>query len=249
MLNSLWWMIFYVLLLFTSLLLGIRYGTVYKKKRSWESSGIENAIIGIFGLIISFTFLQAGNAHRERSANLHREVNNIDMLYRYSRELPDSMYQYTRNMLSVFLQNQLVYEKTGDITTFATAQKMSEAYWQNLRTFKKQATPEQAETVNKISGYFEQIMAAATLYAYANYERTPVFIMFLLITVSLLIGFLVGFMNGIKSRVHFLVPVIYFVTISLTMLVISDLNNPRIGLIRPGYHHIQAAYDFIKQQQ
>ncbi len=175
MLNSLWWMIFYVLLLFTSLLSGIRYGTAYKKKRSWESSGIENAIIGIFGLIISFTFLQAGNAHKERSANLHREVNHINMLYRYSRELPDSMYQYTRSMLSGFLQNQLVYEKTGDVTTFATAQKMSDAYWQNLRDFKKRATPEQAETVEKISGYFEQIMAAATLYAYANYERTPGF--------------------------------------------------------------------------
>ncbi len=248
MLNSLWWISFYILLLFTSLLLGIRYGVVYKKKRSWESSGIENAIIGIFGLIISFTFLQAGNAHRERSANLHREVNNIDMLYRYSRELPDSLHRYTQNMLTGFLQNQLIYEKTGDVTTFATAQKMSEVYWKNLRGFKKQATPEQAEVVDKISGYFEQIMAAATLYAYANYERTPVFIMFLLITVSLLIGFLVGFMNGIKSRVHFLVPVIYFVTISFTMLVISDLNNPRIGLIRPGYHHIQVAYDFIKQQ-
>ncbi|MCH5715588.1 hypothetical protein [Niabella hibiscisoli] len=134
------------------------------------------------------------------------------------------------------------------MTTFATAQKMSDAYWKNLRSFKKQATPQQAEVVDKISGYFEQIMAAATLYAYANYERTPVFIMLLLITVSLLIGFLVGFMNGIKSRVHFLVPVIYFVTISFTMLVISDLNNPRLGLIRPGYHHIQAAYDFIKEQ-
>ncbi|MCH5715589.1 hypothetical protein [Niabella hibiscisoli] len=102
MLNTLWGMIFYVLLLFTSLILGIRYGAVYKKKRSWESSGIENAIIGIFGLIISFTFLQAGNAHRERSANLHREVNNIDMLYRYSRELPDSMHRYTQNMLTGF---------------------------------------------------------------------------------------------------------------------------------------------------
>ncbi|WP_114789947.1 hypothetical protein U0035_11520 [Niabella yanshanensis] len=247
MLNSLWWMIFYVVLLFTSLLLGIRYGTVHKKKRSWESSGIENAIIGIFGLIISFTFLQAGNAHRERSANLHREVNNIDMLYRYSRELPDSMYRYTQVMLTGFLQNQLHYEKTGDVTTFATSRKMSDTYWKHLRHFKKQAAPQQAEIVDKISGYFEQIMAAATSYAYANYERTPVFIMFLLITVSLLIGFLVGFMNGIKSRVHFLVPIIYFVTISLTMLVISDLNNPRIGLIRPGYHHLQAAYDFIKQ--
>lgn len=248
MLNSLWWMMFYVLLLFVSLLLGIRYGTAYKKKQAWESSGIENAIIGIFGLIISFTFLQAGNAHRERSANLHREVNNIDMLYRYSRELPDSMYRYTQHMLTAFLQNQLTYEKTGNVTTFTASKRMSDAYWQKLQAFKARSTTQQAAVVDKIAGYFEQITAAVTLYAYANYERTPVFIMFLLVTVSLLIGFLVGFMNGIKSRVHYLVPLIYFVTISLTMLVISDLNNPRIGLIRPAYHHIQAAYEFIKVQ-
>lgn len=248
MLNTLPAIICYVILLFASLISGIRYGAMYKKKRTWESSGIENAIIGIFGLIISFTFLQAGNAHKERSANLHREVNNISMLYRYSRELPDPMHRYTQKMLTGFLQNQLNYEKTGDVNTFTTSQKMSEVYWQNLRTFRKQAMPEQAVIIDKIAGYFEEIMAAATLYAYANYERTPLFIMFLLIIVSLLIGFLVGFMNGIKNRIHLLVPLIYFVTISLTMLVISDLNNPRMGLIKPGYHHLQAAYDFIKAQ-
>lgn len=70
--------------------------------------------------------------------------------------------------------------------------------------------------------------------------------MFLLVIVSLLIGFLIGFMNGIKSKIHYIVPVIYFVMIALTMMVIIDLNNPKIGLIKPSYHHLKMTYEYIK---
>lgn len=242
----------FFILLFSFLLLlsigtGIVCATRYKKKSKWESSGIENSIVGIFALIISFTFLQAGNAHRDRSANIHREANYIDMLYRYSKEMPDSFYRYTQNELIIFLKNQLSYEKSNDAQFFYKAKMASDSYWSNLREYKKQRSDSAyADQVNKISECFDQIQAAVSLNAYSYYERTPPFVMFLLVIASLLIGFLVGFMNGMKPKIHFLVPFIYFVMITLTMMVISDLNNPKLGLIKPSYHHLQITYEYIK---
>ena len=71
--DSLWFNFLFAALLFLSIGSGIIYAKRYKKKSKWESSGIENSVVGIFGLIISFTFLKAGNAHHERAANIHKE--------------------------------------------------------------------------------------------------------------------------------------------------------------------------------
>ena len=91
--DSSWFNFLFPIILFISIGAGIFYAVQYKKKHKWETSGIENAVVGIFGLIISFTFLQAGNAHRERYANIHKQANSIDMLYRYSKEMPDSFHR------------------------------------------------------------------------------------------------------------------------------------------------------------
>lgn len=249
-LNSSFFILVYYLILIFFIGLGIFIANRLKKKSKWESSGIENAIIGIFALIISFTFLQAGNAHKDRSANIHSEANYIEMLYRYSKEMPDTFYRYTRNEIATLLKNQLAYEKTNDEQFFYKSKVASDSYWTRLRKFKEGGSDSvNASTVNKISECFDQIQAAVSLNAYSFYERTPSLVMFLLVTGSLLIGFLVGFMNGIKPKIHFLVPFIYFVLIAITMAVISDLNNPRLGLIKPSYHHLQKTFEYINNDQ
>lgn len=247
LLNSSWFTFSFAVLLLLSICCGIFYATRYKKKANWESSGVEAAIVGIFGLIISFTFLQAGNAHRERYANIHKEAINIEMLYRYSKEMPDSFQRYTRQVLTSFLDNQLDYEKTGDRQFFFKAKKISDSYWEMLRSYNIQSSDfGNTHPLNKISDCFDQVQSSVSLYAYADYERTPPFIMFLLVTVASLIGFLVGFMNGIKPKTHYLVPTIYFVLITLTIMVISDLNNPRMGFIKPSYHHLKVTQEYIR---
>ncbi|MBZ4189233.1 hypothetical protein [Niabella beijingensis] len=243
MLDSLWVIGIYIILLFLTIAGGIWYAVRYRKRFRWESSGIENSIVGIFGLIISFTFLQAGNAHRERYTYLHEEANCIDVLYRYSKELPDSFHLYTKNKLQQFLENHLAYEQSGDVRFFYKAKAQSDEYWNKFVAYKKQHNN---VTTDKIADYFDRLQATVALFAYSNYERTPAFVVFLLIVVSMLIGFLVGFMNGVKERIHYMVPVIYFVMVSLTMLVISDLNNPRVGLIRPSYYHLQLTLEYIR---
>lgn len=244
--DSSWFTFFFSTLLFLFIGSGILYASLYKKKNKWESSGIENSVVGIFGLIISFTFLQAGNSHRERYAYIHREANNIEMLYHYSKEMPDSFYKQTKIFLMAFLNNQLTYkEQANDEQFLFNAKQIADLYWSDLEYYKKQNT-NWTNQLNKISDCFDEIRLSFLLNAYSYSERTPPLVMFLLVTMSLLIGFLVGFMNGIKSKIHYLVPLIYFVMITLTMMVITDLNNPLGGLIKPNYHHLKITYEYIK---
>jgi len=53
-------------------------------------------------------------------------------------------------------------------------------------------------------------------------------------------------MNAIKSKIYYVVPLIYFVIVALTMMVITDLNNPFSGFIKPNYHNLKMTYKHIK---
>jgi len=75
------------------------------------------------------------------------------------------------------------------------------------------------------------------LYSYD--ERTPPIVIFLLVISSWLIGLLVGFLNGFHKSKHILVPLLYFIMVSLTMQAIRDLDNPAKGGIRPQYSNLQ----------
>ena len=135
--DSSWFNFLFPIILFLLIGAGVLYAVHYKKKHKWETSGIENAVVGIFGLIISFTFLQAGNAHRERYANIHKQANSIDMLYRYSKEMPDSFHQQTKLFLLNFINYQITYKKQPNDEEFLSkAAKIMDYYWSHLGYFK-----------------------------------------------------------------------------------------------------------------
>ena len=246
--DSSWFNFLFCLILFLFIGAGVLYAVQYKKKHKWENSGIENAVVGIFGLIISFTFLQAGNSHHERYAYIHKQANSIDMLYRYSKEMPDSFHRHTKLFLLTFINYQLTYKpKQSDEDFLENAEKIIDSYWSYLANYKKQSTSiTNANQLNKISDCLDQLQSFFILNAYSYSERAPSLVMFLLVIMSLLIGFLVGFMNAVKTKIHYIVPLIYFVMVALTMMVITDLNNPFTGSIKPNYHHLKMTYEYIK---
>ena len=71
--------------------------------------------------------------------------------------------------------------------------------------------------------------------------------MLLLIISSLIVGLLVGFMNGFEDKKHYLVPLIYIVIVSFTMQSIRDLDDPLKGTIRPSVSNLEALYNNLKK--
>lgn len=52
------------------------------------------------------------------------------------------------------------------------------------------------------------------------------------------IGILVGFTNSAQETRHYFVPLLFVVLSVLTIQAISDLDNPKLGFIRPNYDNL-----------
>ncbi len=249
-LDSSYYNTLFALALVCAVTAGIFFAIRFKKKKTWESTGVESAVIGIFGLIISFTFLQSGNAHKERSVFIHDESSAIDRLFRYSKQMPDSFALQTKTMLIDYLNNQFSFDKkqldNGKLVA-DNAGKILTDYWNYLSQYRSQHNnPTVAVQLDKINGAFDNLKYSTTRHAYSFGERTPAVVMLLLTITSMMIGFLVGFMSGVKNNIHFLVAIIYVVIISMVMMVIRDMNDPFRGFIQPNYLDLKHNYEIIK---
>ena len=188
-----------------------------------------------------------------RYAFIHQEANAAELLYRYSKEMPDSFAKETKYYLINFLDNQTSsrkHENDSARPVMKRAISVFENYWAYKTAYEHQNTdPAIDRKLEQLSRYCDDIKSSFSRIAYSYNERTPSTVMYLLIISSLLIGFLIGFMNGVNSSVHYLVPLIFVVFISLIMLVIRDLNNPFGGIIKPNYVDLITLSDYIKNSK
>src|SRR5688500_6695939 len=87
----------------------------YKRQVAWKPSGIENGILGLFGLLLSFTLLMSGNAQKERTIMVHQMGDGVaqmkvasDVLAPQDRQV---VYAYLRRHIDLHLA---LYEKEID---------------------------------------------------------------------------------------------------------------------------------------
>src|SRR5262249_33272685 len=75
----------YPILLISSVVLGFYLAQRYYRgqNKTWKASGIENGVIGIFSLLISFTLLSSNNSLKDRNSLIHQQA---DALAQMNRE-------------------------------------------------------------------------------------------------------------------------------------------------------------------
>ena len=243
--DSNWFSFLFPVLLILFVGIGYYAAAKYKKISSWESSGVENAVIGIFALLISFTFLNSGNAFRDRNSLIHQEADAIMKMSRYASTLDDTTNQLTRTFIKDFLLNQIEQHEENfhnNDSLMYQGREISTAYWNTLQSRRTTMDVNQLVNFNNLCNAFDQLQNYFARLAFSFDERTPHLIMYVLIIASLLIGILIGFMNAIKSKVHYLVPAIYVILICLMMQTIRDLDNPYKGIILNNYADIEDVF-------
>jgi hypothetical protein len=119
-LDSAWLTLLYPILLFGCLLLGIIYSHrfYHRRKRVWKLVGIENGLLGIFALLLSFTMVVSGNFVRERADCIHAEAEELALIFRTSKFYDDSLQEHVHQYLRDFLRIQLG-KKTPSISECA----------------------------------------------------------------------------------------------------------------------------------
>jgi len=242
--ESAWFTIIYSLLLLLSIAGGyiLARNQYLKKQKAWKPSGTENAIIGFYSLLLSFALLSSGNANKERTNLIHQHADALSAIYRESTLSPDSVTRVIRERLVAILTAKLesVNQKAKDEDIVSDTK--TDSLYGRLHSDIKQMATLKVITPDEHRFYIDKLNAAIALdyhIQYSELERTPITIMILLIGGSFLIGVLIGFTNGFNEEHHFLIPFIFFVLTSLTVISIRDLDNPTVGWIRPSYKNYE----------
>jgi hypothetical protein len=212
----------------------------YRRQVAWKASGIENGILGLFGLLLSFTLLMSGNAQKERTNMVHQMGDGVaqmkiaaDVLAPEDRT---AVYGYLRSHIDLHLA---LYEKQIEKTSSLVNElnKLNENFWPMLHY--KNDSVEFNQDIHTLLPIYNQLNSASFKLTYSYSERIPPLIYLVLILSSWLLAVLVGFMNGFHEKRHYLVPLIYLVIVSLMMQAIRDIDNPYKGSVKPKYENLK----------
>jgi hypothetical protein len=86
---------------------------------------------------------------------------------------------------------------------------------------------------------------------YGHEERIPRLMIDLLLISAMLIGLLVGFMNGvggIELR-QMLTSLVFLIIVLLTIRTVLDMNNPYFGTIQPELENLERLLDALRGSQ
>lgn len=237
--------IVYTFLFAISIVIGYWYAerNFIKKNRVWKPIGVENGVIGFFGLTLSFVLVMAGTTSKERNALIHSHSSTLELIHMNSLFFPQTMRRVVDQELltMIELRRQLGNTEAGEFDAVCDRiEKEHLRIWNELKSNAGELTSSQMTSLT-------QSIAEGTALHYrikqSYRERTPMRLMLVLLLGSWLIGLLIGFMAGVNTDHNWLVPIIFFVLTLVIVLTIHDLDNPQSGLIRPSY----GGYDNLKQ--
>lgn len=233
-----WYFFVYAVLLVGSVAGGfaLAHYQFHSKQRDWRPTGTEAAIIGLFGLMLSFTFLAAHNATRERNHMVHEHADTIANMRRNSLLMPERIKNDTRQFLHAHLSIQL----RMDSTRFDRREVVHDRMEALMGGFVSQVQGYAADSslAMHAAAVLRDLNALSSTYyrSYYGYEeRIPRLMIDLLLFSSLLIGLLVGFMNGIGGVElrQMITSLLFLVIVLFTIRTVLDMNNPYRGGIQP----------------
>lgn len=247
LIDSDWFDFIYPLLLVAFVASGYFLANKYYKSKNqvWQSAGVESSVIGLFALLLAFTFSTASGTMRDRNQAIHEEANSLANLHRSSLMGDDSLRQFTSQYLLKVI-GQLGHYSDVSAKEMASLHKEVEQtqrdYLRSLQVY-NQSHPGAGE---KYLSAFNSINASYYRMIGAYHQRIPPVIMVLLVISSLLIGMLIGFMNGHSRQQHFLAPFIFVVLVVLSIQAIRDLDNPSSGSVRPVFNNFNQLGEYVE---
>ena len=229
--------VYIVLVLFFTMLItlaiGYRLGRKSKKNRS-DDSGILASLLGLFALLIAFTFGMAGSRFENRKANLIEESNCIGTAVLRSDIYPDSTKNAFKQDFENYLDARVLYFKSGrnDSTineSLKSSTKAAENLWKRASFYAKNKDylVQSQMMLPALNSMFD---ITATTNAVFN-SSVPETIIYLLLVFSIIISFYIGFSSGFKKQIDRVFLFGFCFLTSIVIYTILDLDRPRRGVI------------------
>lgn len=216
----------------------------FLRKRSKSAEEINRNDAGVvlggtltlLGLIIGFSFSMAINRYDLRKDGEKAEANAVAVLYMRSDLLPPADAAKVHDLLKKYLDQRIQFYSTRNRGKLAqvgndTAQTQNEL-WSSIQTALGPLPP-QLECLFVSSMNDVVVSRLSTEAVWSN--RIPVAAWVLIAVTSVGCNFLIGLR---AQKTDWLVYLIMPIAVSISLLLISDLDSPRGGAIRVSPHNL-----------
>ena len=196
-----------------------------------EDFGIVlGATLTLLGLLIGFTFSMAISRYDQRKNYEEEEANAIGTEYLRADLLPSPQADMTHQMLTRYLDQRVLYYETRDQRQLAkidadTARLQSELWSQIRAATAAQTTP----TVALAAAGMNDVLNTQGYTQAAWWNRVPSAAWALMAAIATCCHFLLGYYCRRSGR---LIQIVLPLAISISFLLIADIDSPRGGLIR-----------------
>jgi len=232
---------------FVAMCVAERAGAWWARRRPAEESDaretfnvVQGATLTLLGLIIGFSFSMAISRYDQRKNLEEAEANAIGTEYVRLDLLPTQDAARLRPMLVNYLEHRIAFYETTDRSKLPalTARKneLQSALWSAVSAPASQA-PNPVVAL-AVAGMNDVLNAEGYTQA-AWWNRIPAAAWMLMLLIALGCNFLVG-MGSRKSTSALGVMLVLPLVVSISFMLIADIDSPRGGLIRVSPQNLHA---------
>jgi hypothetical protein len=228
-----------LVLLFAANEIGFRAGlwrARHRPARDRDLAGIGTITAGMLGLLaftLSLTINIAQNRFELRRSFIIQDANAVEAAWLRSKLITSEEGPVVTALIETFARVQLAYVSadTFDVEPGLIAQKdtLQRQIWQSVQTVARNQT---STTTNALVAAVIEMFDAAQTERFAFESRVPANMSWLLMAGSLLAIGAMGYHFGASGSRHTVLTSLLLVMWAGGMVLIADLNRPRIGAIR-----------------
>jgi len=214
--------------------LGLRLYRLKDEARRCQISGVQNAILGVLGLLLGFTFAMEVTLYQNRRDLILQEANSIGTTFLRASLLPESHHASVQDLLRRYVNVRLDFYKAGNDVAKQTdaeqraAEIQRELWVHAIQASKESPTPIVATFINSLNETID--LDDTRLHALRTRVPGPVWLLVLGVAIGgcCTTGYAAGSSGARGSFSDVVLPLLIAVVITL----IADIGRPRGGLIR-----------------
>jgi hypothetical protein len=191
---------------------------------------LEAATLSLLGLIVAFSFSMAIGRYDQRKNYEAQEANAIGTEYVRADLLPVADAQKVRTLLKEYLYQRIAFYETGNEGELRRIAVITDGLetqlWSSIRSA---AASQPTPTVALAAAGMNAVLDDRAYTQAALWNRIPLAAWDLMISIAVLCNVLMGY-GAHRSATHLFL--ILPLALSVSFLLISDLDSPRGGIIR-----------------
>lgn len=215
--------------------LGERNSPEGRKTRHAPSGALQGALLGLLGLLLGFTLAMAVNRFEARKQLVLEEANAIGTTWLRAGFLSDPAKETIRSTLMDYIDARVKGAVAStDAAEYqqqvARSEKDQVTMWRatvaELKVNKSELSPHFVDSLNSLIN-FDVLRQAAIR------NQVPRTVWLLLLVVSMTVCAATGYTTGLGESGRFpLAMIVLPILLTVVIMIISDLDNPRRGLIQ-----------------